>query len=537
MSGAVRQPQQDDVWRKRSNGAEVTLYGRNLRNDGWAFCYAGQVEESREGDAPGSEFVHRGADCCWYGDHVFRDGEFDFVRSGTPTPQAGDTWTYQYGSMNPITRTLSLHTVDEHGRGVWRWADSSIDGGWFDTAWSNPDIKMTLVSREGAPVERDWSRWLPPAPLPDTGPKDFKVGQSWAAAARSGDSVYRMVYRVVAVSATHIAYDILALTVNGEVSTPSHTRNEWNRDDGSVYRPHSALAQDVGEPEPRDPAVVFGTAPATPRRVEVGDVYRGKLTAHTYRVTGLRPRVADAMRDDGARAVLPVEEDGSLYSQDCYTLVSTGAADSAVRACVPKRGSKTETMPPPPAALPHANDCQCRLCRPDLAICASPPKEIQHYGNQKATVLKAPICGRITRSGLPCDLPAGHPEKGCRVLPKPRLYRFCSVNVTLNGAPLKTYKTHRTDPYVVSRTRELLCVECGADAKGMRASDCFPVPNWRVEMERSFALEADRLAEMEASARVAAPGRYDVRDLLAPVGLGAETLVCPVRGLRGAVSR
>ncbi len=302
-----------------------------------------------------------------------------------PTPQAGDVWSYEWinGDIQG-TRKLGERAVDEAGESYWPWVGSSIGGGWRDGAWSDPEIKMTLVSREAAPVERAWSRWLPPAPLPDSGEKEFKVGQVWAFS-RPHDTFFGpMVFRV---SSAHASAHVLAGLLLGK---------PWVSVTGSDSGRNAVLVQDVGEPEPRDPAAVFGTGSDAPRKVAVGDVYQDRQSGKTYPVTELRRWHAICQRSDGTGyTALPLDGNGALLNPDAYTLVSTGAAAIHGGAGEPRTKTSTrvrhETATPPPPAAP--------LSLP----------------------LDFGVCARITRSGLPCDLPAGHSrDRDCALLPHAR---------------------------------------------------------------------------------------------------------------------
>lgn len=69
------------------------------------------------------------------------------------TPRKGDVWRYQH--KDGLKYETEIGAQDE--RGGWPWVDSIPVGGAFrPTAWTNPDITMTLVRRTLPEVGDTW---------------------------------------------------------------------------------------------------------------------------------------------------------------------------------------------------------------------------------------------------------------------------------------------------------------------------------------------------------------------------------------------
>lgn len=100
------------------------------------------------------------------------------------------------------------------------------------------------------PESIDWSKWLPPHPLPDTGPKEFRTGQVWAwhIDIESGN---REVDRITNVSKRGITAETEILACVGIHNLHSTIFTD------SPAANHAILIQDVDEAEPRDPRVLY----------------------------------------------------------------------------------------------------------------------------------------------------------------------------------------------------------------------------------------------------------------------------------------
>jgi len=94
--------------------------------------------------------------------------------------------------------------------------------------------------------ERDWSKWLPPAPLPDTGPKVVANGQVWAGYGPGGVPGVFEVWFHGGGSCGPWA-NMRDLTGGGTA--------RFNPQEGMR---HAVLVQDVGQPEPTPPEVLYG---------------------------------------------------------------------------------------------------------------------------------------------------------------------------------------------------------------------------------------------------------------------------------------
>ncbi len=95
----------------------------------------------------------------------------------------------------------------------------------------------------------DWNRWLPPAPLPDTGRKDFKPGQVWAVRTDYGQP------GVFLVNTLHS--DSAAGGVDSTDRLAGDCEN-WHPAPSSPNAEQAVLVQDVGQPEPTPPEVLYG---------------------------------------------------------------------------------------------------------------------------------------------------------------------------------------------------------------------------------------------------------------------------------------
>lgn len=108
--------------------------------------------------------------------------------------------------------------------------------------------------------------------------------------------------------------------------------------------------------------------------------------------------------------------------------------------------------------------------------------------------------------------------------------------------------SHRFDPYCrmtfgyEQGHGPLACVECGrVEDAAYDAPVCAPRPGWREQMEREVATRTIAMHDVRFFAEHAPggpskPQRYDVRDLLAPVGIGPDVLVCGARGKHGPLA-
>lgn len=109
----------------------------------------------------------------------------------------------------------------------------------------------------GSPIEpvmgRDWKRWLPPGPLPDTGDKELRDGQIWAFNLNNGNGIIRV--RVEGGS------ELLASTT---WTTPTCSFGR-----GGNHQRHAILVADVGC-EPTDPEILYGPR-SSPRPKGEGD--------------------------------------------------------------------------------------------------------------------------------------------------------------------------------------------------------------------------------------------------------------------------
>lgn len=98
--------------------------------------------------------------------------------------------------------------------------------------------------------ERDWARWLPPAPLPESGFKVFRAGQVWASRTLFGHA------EIVRFIAERDDDDCLI----GEQIAGSGLAARAGIYGGSSWAVYAVLVQDVGEADPRDPATLYGAA-------------------------------------------------------------------------------------------------------------------------------------------------------------------------------------------------------------------------------------------------------------------------------------
>lgn len=92
----------------------------------------------------------------------------------------------------------------------------------------------------------DWTRWLPPHPLPDTGKKQFKPGQVWSGRAPGSDD------RAAVVGWDDAGHP--ALLAGGGDGTLTHNYSER----GERWSRHAVLVQDAGQSEPTPPDVLYG---------------------------------------------------------------------------------------------------------------------------------------------------------------------------------------------------------------------------------------------------------------------------------------
>ena len=114
-----------------------------------------------------------------------------------------------------------------------------------------PVLTDADVAAMEAPAERDWSKWLPPHPLLDTGPKKFWRGQVWAVSYESGNPCTGVV---------RIVDNCRATVVLASPVVPAGTWGRFPSADSFDAR-HAVLVQDVGQPEPTPPEVLYGPAP------------------------------------------------------------------------------------------------------------------------------------------------------------------------------------------------------------------------------------------------------------------------------------
>ena len=119
----------------------------------------------------------------------------------------------------------------------------------------------------------DWSRWLPPAPLPDTGPKVFKAGQVWAL--RVADDDERT--GVFGIGSPDGFMTVLA-HADWETGTTGRCHP------GGLGARHAVLVQDDGQPEPTPPEVLYGDRNARP--APVGELFPGDVITLTNPYAG-----------------------------------------------------------------------------------------------------------------------------------------------------------------------------------------------------------------------------------------------------------
>ena len=136
-------------------------------------------------------------------------------------------------------------------------------GGWdmMSTLTSDPDYQY--VSPPSPPKGSgavDWARWLPPRELPDTGPKDFEVGQVWASRIESGENA--MVCRFVGDDG-----ECEYLARGGYFAEREESRRCFRE---SAFAKHAILVQDVNETSPRSPESLYGA------HAETGGGLRGE---------------------------------------------------------------------------------------------------------------------------------------------------------------------------------------------------------------------------------------------------------------------
>jgi hypothetical protein len=100
-----------------------------------------------------------------------------------------------------------------------------------------------LMRTAAIPRIEDWPAWLPPAKLPDTGFKVFKVGQVWA----GHNGRVREVYRIKETDGDDVER---TQSLAGDAGSFVPTGDSTN-----AY--HSVLVQDIGETEPLLPRVAW----------------------------------------------------------------------------------------------------------------------------------------------------------------------------------------------------------------------------------------------------------------------------------------
>lgn len=133
---------------------------------------------------------------------------------------------------------------------------SGNEDGWCEGTFAKV---ATFVRSASPPKERDWSAWLPPRPLPNTGPKVFKVGQVWATHVNYDGTDPARVWRVSSVDQKNdqwMTVDMLATNgqCGGAIVGPGA------RISNPEYTCRAILVADVGC-EPTPPEVLYGAAP------------------------------------------------------------------------------------------------------------------------------------------------------------------------------------------------------------------------------------------------------------------------------------
>lgn len=294
--------------------------------------------------------------------------------------------------------------------------------------------------------EVNWQDYLPPRPLPDTGPKVFKVGQVWAwAIYYGGGKMNREVDRIV------------GLTTNGpwkvEVLAKDGVHNNTADIGGRSWAALSAiLVQDVGEPTPRDPAVLYGGAAGLRSGPAIGLLQQQRANeqnaaAQQFYAGGFGS--LGALQGQAAQGQ-PVCSRCEWAASDCVcvppmkcnacgkdmTFIGKGLYECRCDEVPPK--APPPTMGPP--ALRPAGSKQAEFMReqglPTGCACAQPKRAGKHgvgkcelEGGAKYTRVGdgPPLdsmptgCTLITRSGLRCDLRSkldGSRHDGpCAVLP------------------------------------------------------------------------------------------------------------------------
>lgn len=270
-------------------------------------------------------------------------------------PEVGDVWRFTGGDPYPgFVAGEEVTITDEEppckcGTHVRLVRPDGKRNGWCRSQF----MQRFAYLRGPEPAKVDWAKWLPKAPLPDTGPKEFKVGQVWGLCQAYDRSA---VYRVESVGRDGEA-ECAPLAECG----PSYGRQ---RIGPSLCAVHMRLIQDVGEPHPRPVEQVYGVAKAVEwkvgqrRRGEIRFLGCGELIAvETYTVEGRSAHgpgfwntvsgciVSEAwpseLLEDVTEGAAMGEPGGSAATES--TASSGGQGKPDPRAAVP---------PPPPSSRP-----------------------------------------------------------------------------------------------------------------------------------------------------------------------------------------
>lgn len=114
------------------------------------------------------------------------------------------------------------------------------------------DIFVGWADGRASSAARDWSRWLPPAPLTDTGDKTFKQGQVWATALDNGN---KAVFRI------GDGLDPWAQNICEYLAAGGYFKDRVGAGTiakSSPFAEHAVMVQDVGQLAPTPPEVLYG---------------------------------------------------------------------------------------------------------------------------------------------------------------------------------------------------------------------------------------------------------------------------------------
>lgn len=188
------------------------------------------------------------------------------IRSGTDALErpaelrAGQRW-------RPVTAPKHNPVLTRvRADGYWTGNDCEHCGGQCGGWFAESLLRGTFLGYAETPGEApakaiDWSRWLPPSPLPGTGAKDLKPGQVWAVRCKSDKqgAIRRIVGKY---DGRYFVYEHLA----GDQPGAFFAGDKPTYADNSGSANCSVLVQDVGQADPTPPEVLFGGALATPAK-------------------------------------------------------------------------------------------------------------------------------------------------------------------------------------------------------------------------------------------------------------------------------